>query len=51
MPNAKVDILKSTDKQLIVEQHIGSDYRVSIPTQARRNIDTSAKYRITYEKI
>lgn len=51
MPKAKIDIVKSNDKTLIVEMMIGSDYRISIPTQARRNIDTKAKYRVTYEKL
>lgn len=51
MPKAKIDIVKSTDKVLVVEMMIGADYRISIPTQARRNIDTKAKYRVTYEKL
>jgi hypothetical protein len=51
MPKAKIDIIKSTSSTLIVEMTIGKDYRISIPTQARRNIDTKAKYRVTYEKL
>lgn len=51
MPKSKTEVVKANGNQSIIETAIGKDYRVTIPTQIRRNFDPTAKYRITFDKI
>ena len=50
MPKRQMNIIKANGTVVIFETVIGSDYRISIPTVIRGNIDIKTKVRVTIEK-